>query len=160
MVPGIAGRYLQQICGAAASVRAGIPHPFRCVRQQRFSCYHTRFYHIPKHTLWAFGRAITPPFYHPPSFITHTPNTPCGCSDVLSHPLVCHTSLGPPASCTSSPGAHNISHPPQDTTPGDNISNPKISSPGCVIWCQLRYTRMYAAFRASAAQAAAINSCM
>ena len=45
----------------------------------------------------------------------------CGCSDVLSHPLVYHTPLGPPASCTLSPGVHKISHSPQDTTPGDNI---------------------------------------
>ena len=65
------------------------------VRQQRFNCYHTRFYHTPKHTLWVFGRPITPPFYHTP--------------------------LEPPASCTLSPGVHKISHPPQDTTPGDNI---------------------------------------
>ena len=95
-------------------------HTPSSVRQRRFNCYYTRFYHTPKHTLWVFGRAITPPFYHPPSFIT-PPNTPCGCSDVISHPLVHHTPLGPPASCTLSPGVHKISHPPQDTTPGDNI---------------------------------------
>ena len=95
-------------------------HTPSCVRQQRFNCYHTRFHHTPKHTLWVFGRAITPPFYHPPSFIT-PPNTPCGCSDVLSHPLVYHPPLEPPASCTSSPGVHKVSPPRQYTTPGDNI---------------------------------------
>ena len=95
-------------------------HTPSSVRQQRFNCYHTRFYHTHKHTLWVFGRAITPPFYHPPSLIT-PPNTPCGCSDVLSHPLVYHTPLGPPASCPLSPGVHKISHPPQDAKPGNNI---------------------------------------
>lgn len=58
---------------------------------------------------------------HTQSFITH-PNTPCGCSDALSHPLVYHTPLGAPASCILSPGVHKIPPPPQDTTPGDNIS--------------------------------------
>ena len=57
------------------------------------------FYHTPKHTLWMFGRAITPPF--------------------LSHPL------GTDASCTLSPGVHNITHPPQYNTPGDNIFKPQ-----------------------------------
>ena len=66
-------------------------HTPSSVRQQRFNCYHT-----PKHTLWMFGRPITPP-------------------------LVYHTPLGPPASCTLSSGVHKISHPPQDTTPGDHI---------------------------------------
>ena len=126
------GRYLQQECGAL-QVFVQAYHTPSNVRQQRFNCYHT-----PEHTLWVFERAITPPFYHPPSFIT-PPNTPCGCSDVLSHPLVYHTPLGPPASGTLSPGVHNISPPPQDTTPGDNILNPKMLSPGCVILCQLRY---------------------
>ena len=112
-------------------------HTPSSVRQQRFNCYHTRFYHIPKHTLWVFGRAITPPFYHPPSFITPL-NTPCGCSDILSHPLVYHTPLGPPASCTLSPEVHKISHPPQDTAPCDNIFKSKMLSPGCVILCPLR----------------------
>ena len=95
-------------------------HTPSSVRQQRFNCYHTRLYHTPKHTLWVFGRAITPPFHHPPSFIT-PPNTPCGCSDVLSHHLIYHSPLGPPASCTLSPGVHKISHLPQDTTPSDNL---------------------------------------
>ena len=98
-------------------------HTPSSVRQQRFNCCcNTRFYHTPKHILWVFGRAITPTFYHPSSFIT-PPNTPCGCADVPSHPLVYHTPLGPPASCTLSPGVHKISHPPQDTTPGVNIFN-------------------------------------
>ena len=67
-----------------------------------------------------FGRAITPPFYHPTSFIT-PPYTSCRCLDVLSHPMVFHNPLGPPGSCTLSPGAHKISPPRQNTTPGDNI---------------------------------------
>ena len=86
-----------------------------------------------------FGRAITPPFYHHPSFVT-PPNTPCGCSNVLSHPMVYHTPLGPPASCTLSPGVHKVSYPPKDTTPGDNIFKSQILSLGCVVLCQLRYT--------------------
>ena len=72
------------------------------VRQQRFNYYlnplsshpqtHGRcsdvllhppplIYHTPNHTLWVFGRDITPPG------LSHAP-------------------LGPPASCTSSPGVH------------------------------------------------------
>ena len=97
-------------------------HTPSSVRQQRFNCYHTRFYHTPKHPVGVrtcYYRS-PPPFCHPPSFIT-PPDTPCGCSDVLSHPLVYHTPLGPPASCTLPPGVHKTSHPPQDTTPGDNI---------------------------------------
>ena len=63
-----------------------------------------------------------PLFITPPHFsCTTPPNTPCGCSDVLPHPLVDHTPLGPPVSCTLSPRVHKMSHPPQDTTPGDNI---------------------------------------
>ena len=136
--PGITGRYLQQECGAATSARAGIPHPFKCARQQRFNCYHTRLYRTPKHTLWVFGRAITPPFYHPPSFIT-PPNTPCGCSDVLSPPPTYHP---PPwAPCE----LHFITWGTQDITPPQRIPHPviiffntKMLSPGCVILCQLR----------------------
>ena len=57
-----------------------------------------------------------PLFITPPYFIT-PPNTPCGCSDVLIY----RTPFGPPASCTLSPGVHKISPPPRDTTPGGNI---------------------------------------
>ena len=94
-------------------------------------------YHTPKHTLWVFGRAITPPglshpqtypvggwtCYHTPWFII-PPNVPCGWSDVLSHPL------GAAATSTLSPGLNKIPHPPQDTTPGDNIFKRSSVSPG------------------------------
>ena len=93
--PGITCRYLQQECGAAASVRACIPHPFKCAAAavQLLShpilshpqthpvgvrtCYHTPFfsppliYHTPKHTLWVFGRPVTPPG------LSHPPCAPC-----------------------------------------------------------------------------------
>ena len=86
-------------------------HTLSSVRQQRLNCYHTRFYHTPKHTPWVFGRAITPSFYHPPSFIT-SPNAPCGCSDVLSHPLVYHTPLGTPCELHFiTRGTQDITHP-------------------------------------------------
>ena len=142
--PGITGRYLQQECGAAASVRAGIPHPFKCAAAavQLLShpllshpqthpvgvrtCYHTLFlsppliYHPPKHTLWVFGRPITPPG--------------------LSHPPWA------PASCTLSPGVHKISPPPQDTTPGDNVLKFQNVHRGvlyCVRYGMLISTRPY-----------------
>ena len=87
---------------AAASVRAGIPHPFKCAAAAVQVLSHTRFYHTPKYTLWVFGRATTPLFIIPPHLSRpqthlvgvrtsyHTPwfITPPG----LSHPL------GPPAS--------------------------------------------------------------
>ena len=88
--PGITGRSLQQECGAAASVRAGIPHPFKCAAAavQLLShpqthrvgvrmCYHHPFssplliYHTSEHTLWVFGRSITPPG------LSHPPWAPC-----------------------------------------------------------------------------------
>ena len=112
--PGITGRYLQQECGAAASVRAGIPHPFKCAAAAVQLLSHPPLSHPQTHPVGV--RTC----YRTPSFIT-PPNTPCGCADVLSHPLVYHTPLGPPASCSSSPGVHKISYPPQDTTPGDNV---------------------------------------
>ena len=74
----------------------------------------------PPNTPRGCSDVLSPPFLSPPSFIT-PPNTPCGYSDVLLHPLVYHTPLTPPASCTLSPRVHKISHPPQDTTPGDYI---------------------------------------
>ena len=92
-------------------------HTPSSVRQQRFNCYHTRFYHTPKHTLCGCSGVLSHPLLITP-LIYHTPNTPCGCSDVLSHPLAYHPSLGPPASCTLSPGVDKITPPP---TPGDNI---------------------------------------
>ena len=64
----------------------------------------TNIYHTPKRTLWVVGRAITPPG--------------------LSHPL------GTAATCTLSTGLHKIPHPPQDTTPGDNIFKRSNVSPG------------------------------
>ena len=79
-----------------------------------------------------------------PAFITH-PNTPCGCSDVLSHPLVYHTRLGPSASCTLSPGVHKISPPPQDTTPGNDIvkSQNVITGVCYVVSVTVVYTTTY-----------------
>ena len=65
---------------------------------------HPHIYHIPKRTLWVVGRAITPPG--------------------LSHPL------GAAATSTLSPGLHKIPYPPQDTTPGDNIFKRSNVSPG------------------------------
>ena len=65
---------------------------------------HPHVYHTPKRTLWVVGRAITPPG--------------------LSHPL------GAAATSTLSPGLHKISHPPQDTTLGDNIFKRSNVSPG------------------------------
>ena len=56
--PGITSRYLQQECGAAASVRAGIPHPFKCAAAAVQLLSYPRFYHTPKHTLGVFGRAM------------------------------------------------------------------------------------------------------
>ena len=75
---------------------------------------HTLIYHTPKHTLCVSGRAITPPF------LTLTPGTD--------------------ASCTLSPGVHNISHPPQYNTPGDNIFKPQNVITGVSYTC-VRYIR-------------------
>ena len=110
----------------------GIPPQARPVGVRRLShplVYHTPSFITPKHTLWVFGRAITPPGLSPPH-IYHTPKctlwvvgraiTPPG----LPHPL------GAAATSTLSPGLHNIPHPPQDNTPGDNIFKRTNVSPG------------------------------
>ena len=99
---------LYTVIGRYAAYRYHTPH-FITPQNTRCGCSfvlsHPLFitlpliYHTPKHTLWVFGRAITPPY--------------------LSHPL------GTDASCTLSPGVHNISHPPQYDTPGDNIFKPQ-----------------------------------
>ena len=108
-------------------------HTPSSVRQQRFNCCHTRFYHTPKHTLWVFERATTPPFYHTPKLTLWVFGRPMA-------PLVYHTPLGPRASCTLSPGVHKILHPPHRIPhPVKIFSNPKMLSPGRVILCQLRY---------------------
>ena len=81
----VSGRYLQQKCGAAASIRAGIPHPFKCAAAAVQLLSHPLLSH-PQHTLWVLGRAITPPFHHTPEhtlwvfgrLITHPPWAPCG----------------------------------------------------------------------------------
>ena len=89
------GIYGRKECGAAASVRAGIPHPFKCAaaavqllphpllsHPQTHpvgvrTCYHTPFlpppliYHTPKHTLCVFGHPSTPPD------LSHPPWAPC-----------------------------------------------------------------------------------
>ena len=116
-------RYHRQVpkqdCGAAASVRAGIPHPFKCAAAALRLLSHPLLSH-PQTRPVGVRTFYHTPFLSPPLIIT-PPNTPCGCSDVLSHTLVYHTPLGPPASFTLSPRVHNISHPLQDPTPGDNI---------------------------------------
>ena len=52
--------------------------------QQRLNSTRSVSVSPPKHDLWVFGGSHTPWFITPP-------NTPCGCSDVLSHTLVYHT---------------------------------------------------------------------
>ena len=104
----------------------------------------------PKHDLWVFGG------YHTPRFIT-PPNTTCGCSDVLSHPLVYHTPtfttppnvpcgwsdvlshpLGAATTSTLSPGLHKIPHPPTIPHPVIIFSSAQTYHRGCVILCSLR----------------------
>ena len=94
-----------------------IPHPFKCAAAavQLYKQYsHPFIYHTPN---THFRRSDVPSH---PLFIT-PPNTPCGCPYVVSHPVVYHPPFGAHASCTLSPGVHKIPHPPQDTTPGDNV---------------------------------------
>ena len=98
------------------------------------SCRHTTPFKCAAAAVQLLSHPLSPPQTHPvgvrtcyhtpflsPPLVYHTPqHTFCECSDVLSHPLVYHNPLGPPASCTLSPGVRKISHPPQDTTPGNN----------------------------------------
>ena len=85
-------------------------HAPSSVRQQRFNCDHTRFYHTPKHALWVFGRAITPLIYHTPKHtlwvfgrsitrpgLSHSPWAPCElhfitrCTQDITTPTGFHT---------------------------------------------------------------------
>ena len=97
--------------------------------QQRLNSIRSVSVSPPKHDLWVFGGYHTPCFitpphlshpqthpvgvrtcYYTPWFIT-PPNTPCGCSDVLSHPLDYHTPLWAPCEL------HFITRGTQDITP-------------------------------------------
>ena len=59
---------------------------------------------------------ITPPFYRT-FFYYHTPLQ--ACISVITPPGLSYPIHGP-ATCMFSPGLHEIAHPPQNTTPGDN----------------------------------------
>ena len=83
------------------------------------TCYHTPFlppplmYHIPKHTLWVFGRPITPPG------LSHPPWAPCELHFITR-------------------GTQDITPPHRIPHPVIIFLNPTMLSPGCVILCQLR----------------------
>ena len=160
------------VCGLSDRYHpSAIPHPFKCAvaaAQLYKECFgippqarpvgvrrlsHTLVYHTPKHTLWVFGRAITPPglsnthIYHTPKrtlWVVGRAITPPGSSHPFHHtpkrtlwvvgraitpPGLSHP-MGAAATSTLSPGLHKIPHPPQDTTPGDNIFKRSNLSPG------------------------------
>ena len=133
----IIGRYLQREWGEAVSVRAGIPHHFKCAAAavQLLShpllshpqthpvgvrtCYHPPFYHSshlshPQDILWVFGRPITP-FITPPG-LSPLPWAPCELQFITR-------------------GTQDIKHPPH---PVVICLIPKMLSKGCIILCQLR----------------------
>ena len=109
--------------------------------------YHTLIYHTPKHMLWLFGRAITPPFITR-AFITpqiyrtpkHTlwvfgrsttppgPNVPCE--------RVVERAITPPGLSHSPPRPtlyhrrYTRYHTAQGTKPSDNIFKRSNASPG------------------------------
>ena len=89
----------------------------------------TSFFRPEKTSPTPTASVITPLFI---TLLITTPPTPsCGCAEVLSHSVVYHLPFVIPASCTSSPGLHNMPHPPQDTAPGDIFFTPQTFSPGC-----------------------------
>ena len=152
------GAKTYRVCGRSDRYHPpAIPHPFKCAAaaaQLYKECFgippqarpvgvrrlsHPPVYHTPKHNLWVFGRAITPPgLSHP--HIYHTPKrtlwvvgraiTPPG----LSHPLRAA------ATSTLSPGLYKTPHPPQDTTRGHNIFKRSNVSPGVcyLVWFTVR----------------------
>ena len=98
------------------------------------SVSHPSFYHTPKHTLWLFVCLCC----HPPLFIK-LPNTRCGCSDALSHPLIYHTHLGPMrAALYHYHRGYKIYHTPHSsvTHPVIIFSNLKMLLPGFLIFKQ------------------------
>ena len=118
----------------------------------KFSCSHT----TPLQVCGSSGRtAITPAFITPP-------NTPCGCSDVLSYPLFItpyllshpqthlvltsyHTPwfitppLGPLRAALYHSGHTRYHTPHRAPHPVIIFLNPKMLLPACVILCQSRY---------------------
>ena len=103
-------------------------HTPSSVRQQRFNGYHTRFYHTPKHTLWVFGRAITPPHLHLVGV-----RTSCHTPWFITRPL------GPLRAALYHPGYTRYHTPHRIPHPVIIFLNLKMLSPGCVVLCQLRY---------------------
>ena len=113
-------------------------HTTSSVRQQPFNCYHTRFYHTPKHILWVFERAITPLFITP--LICHTPQHILWVFGRPITPFITPPGLSPLpwAPCELqfiTRGTQDIKHPPH---PVVICLIPKMLSKGCIILCQLR----------------------
>ena len=110
---------------------SAIPHPFRCAAAavQLYNAvyrYHTPHFTTPHNTRCGCSFVLSHPLiYHTLFLFITPPNTRCGCPDALSHPHFYHTPWDGHASCTLSPGVHNITHPPQYNTPGDNIFKPQ-----------------------------------
>ena len=112
-------------------------HAPSSVRQQRFNCDHTRFYHTPKHALWVFGRAITPPFYHPPH-LSHPQTHLVGVRTFYHTPWFITLPLGPLRAALYHPVYTRYHNPHRIPHRVIIFLNPKILSPGGVILYHLR----------------------
>ena len=128
-----------QVCGSSGLTLQGVfrypPPSTTCGCSEVMTppgLSHPLIYHTHKHTLWVFRRAITPPgLSHP--HIYHTPKrTLWVVGRAITPPGLSHT-LGAAATSTLSPELHKIPHPPQDTTPGDNILRSNVSPGVCYL---------------------------
>ena len=75
--------------------------------------------------------------YHTPTFIT-PPNVPCGRSDVLSHPLAYHTPWGPPRPALYHRGYTRYHTPHRIPHPVIIFPSAQMYHHWCVILCSLR----------------------
>ena len=109
-----------QVCGSSGStLQAVLRYPPRAQPAGVRACYHTPSFTYYTHTPWGWSDA--PGLSHPLTY-------PVG--QTRYHTPWFVTPLGAAATCTLSPGLHKMPHPPQDTTPGDNIVKRSNVSPG------------------------------
>ena len=137
--PGITGRHLQQECGAAASVRAGIPHSFKCAAAAVQLLSHPLLSHPQTHPMGVRTFYHTP-FLSPLPHLSNPQTHLVGVRTSYHTPWFITSPLGPLRTALYHPGYARFHPPHRIPHPVIIFLNPKILSLGCVILCQLRYS--------------------
>ena len=129
-----------QVCGSSGSTLQGRSASVSPPKHDLwvFGGYHTPWFITPPNTTCGCSDVLPHPLvYHTPTFIT-PPNVPCGWSDVLSHPLLYHTPWGPPRPALYHRGYTRYHTPPTIPHPVIIFSSAQMYHRGCVILCSLR----------------------